>query len=87
MQFFAILGAMFAWLLLALVGMPVINVVFGALGGYIVQVFVGGWVVSGADALGVHIDPSRLWQVGAFLAWLGTYVRVPAAPKQPSESK
>lgn len=75
---FEFFGKFIAFLAFALVGMPIINVLFGALGGYIVQTAASGWVVAGASALGLTLDPARLWQVGAFLAWVGTYFRMPA---------
>lgn len=76
------IGKSLAWLAGALLLFPVLNVAFGALGGFIVQSLVGGWVVAGASHLGLNLEASALWQVSAALAYLGSYIRVPAHAKQ-----
>jgi len=75
MNVFTVIGLSIAYSGLLFIGLPIITVLFGMLGGYIVQIFFGGWIINGASQLGLQLDPNHIWCVGATLAWFGTYFR------------
>ena len=75
----AVAGALFFALLMMAV-MPVLALFFGALGGWIIQVTVGDWVVQGGAIVGLTIPHDAIWKLAAFLAFVGAYVKpVPSA--------
>jgi hypothetical protein len=78
---FEVLGKSMAYLVFIFVAMPLFFVFFGALGGFVVQTACGPTMVAGALQLGLKLDPSHLWQLSAFLAWIGVYLRTPAPSK------
>lgn len=69
-----VLGTLFVAFLTVLLS-PIVFVLAAALGGLIVQVSVGQWVVDGLGLLGLHIPLDSLWKVSVGLAFVGGYFK------------
>ena len=61
-------------LILLLIG-PILTVLFAALGGLIVQLTFGQWVVDGLALLGVHVPVDAVWKLSVALAFVGGYFK------------
>lgn len=61
-------------LFVVLIG-PILYVLFAALGGLIVQVTFGQWVVEGLALLGLHVPVDSVWKLAVALAFVGGYFR------------
>lgn len=60
-----------------------VGVLVGALSGAIVTwVGLGSWVSAGAAAIGLTILPTQLWQLGAFLGFIGGFFRASTTIKE-----
>jgi hypothetical protein len=74
-----VLIAIFGGLLMLLISLgmliiiPILRVLFGAFGGWIVQITFGAWIVKGASVFGLTIPLDSIWAMAAFLAFVGGY--------------
>ena len=52
-----------------------ISTFFGAVGGWIVGLFFADTIMSALSAFGVDTSKLTMWQLGAFLGFIGGYLR------------